>query len=529
MLRFIFVFAFVLASALGGIKPLMAATTSPLPTVSKVEPVKVESKPAPVATPAPVKTIPPAAIVSKIETVKPDTEKSDASKTETGKTETSKLENSAGQVSADDPYTVRGIKVDVSAENSLKARDKAFSEGQAAAFEILAKNLSGEETVKKYDEERIGKLVKSFQVESERASGTRYTATLTYHFKPQATAALLGKSGIEVSDDPYNKPKKNTPDTPTQTAEVQRALVLPILRSSDKSILWEESTTWRRAWENVLSDHPMPDLMLAEGTVEDVGSITASEALAGLNVPLTRIMRKYQAKEVLVAVLMSGDKGPQPNQNLSVQLARFDSNGKMLGTTTLPFPAQPARKEMEWLQSSVTNTISAWQASKARATEQAAATPNGIAQPATQPSNPNTPATGGQYLRVPLTVPFANMEEWAAKRQTLESIPGMASLVVLRMNRYRAVVQIDYTGAQTQLDQALNTHNMQIMPMSPPDGTYMLSSTGQPQIQGQPVFTTVYPNQGQGSQPQQIQQPMGQPEQIQDPRYQDPTNQDEQQ
>jgi hypothetical protein len=119
-----------------------------------------------------------------------------------------------------------------------------------------------------------------------------------------------------------------------------------------------------------------------------------------------------------------------------------------------------------------------------------------------------------------LTVPFANMEEWSAKRETLQAIPGMAALEVLRMNRYRAVVQIDYTGAQSQLDQALTTRNMQILPTNPPDGTYMLSSTGQPPMgyasPAQPVFTTVYPNQQptlEQVQPEQIQNPDA------DPRY----------
>ncbi len=504
MLRFIFVLLLLLSAA-----PAMAASSSPLPTISSptmappsVKAAAPSSAPAPaVKAPTPVVKDTPPAAVSKIA---PASSSGDGS----------------GVVSDDDPYTVRGVKVDVSESTSMKARDKAFTLGQQTAFIALAKSLTGDEAMKIHDEATIGKLVKSFEVESERASGTRYTATLTYHFKPQATAALLGKNGAEISDDPYNRPKK--PDgiqaLSATTMPPQRILVLPILRAPDRSILWEEKTPWHLAWVNVLSDKPTPDLILPEGTIEDVGAITSSEALAGLNIPLTRIMRKYQARGTIVPVLLANNNMPQANQNLSIQLARFDEHGKMISTIVLPLPAQPSRKDMEWLQAGASGSIAAWRDSVSKA--QPVAPQYGVASPS-MPTN----TAPGQFIRVMLTVPFANMEEWSAKREALQAVPGMTALEVLRMNRFRAVVQIDYTGAQSQLDQALSQRNMQIMPTNPPDGTYMLSSTGQPQImnvQGQPVFTTVYP----GAQPQQIpaqqipaQVPQGQYPQGYQPAY----------
>ena len=507
MLRFIFVFFMFLLCPLAGIGGAWAASPSPLPTISSSSSAKgVQS---PVA-------------VSKLE---PTTEKA---------IEKNTPQNNSGEVSENDPYTVRGVQVDVTAETSMKARDKAFTLGQQTAFLVLAKTMSGDDKIKMYDEARIAKLVKSFEVETERASGTRYTATLTYHFKPQATAALLNKNGGEVSDDPYNRPKKRDgiEALSATTMPPERIIILPILRAPDRNILWEEKTLWHRAWENVLSDRPQPDLTIVEGTIEDVGSITASEALAGLNIPLTRIMRKYQARGVLVAVLMANNNMPQPNQNLSIQLARFDYSGKMLGTIVIPVPAQPNRKDMEWLQASVMNAINAWRDNVAKTSQQ----PVVVTQPVNTINGPvvntATPPAPGQFMRVMLTVPFANMEEWAGKREVLQGIPGMAALEVLRMNRYRAVVQVDYTGAQSQLDQALSTRNMQILPTNPPDGTYMLSSTGGPPIingvQGQPVFKTIYPN--PNAQPSQIQpaqiQPIGQPELMQDQPVQEMPVQD---
>lgn len=519
MLRFIFVFIVFFQILAVGAPPLWAASTSPLPTAPSAPAGSVKQV-VPAVQPAVVSKIAPAPVPAPATTDRPSDDNTS--------------NNSGGQIAQDDPYTVHGVKVDVTAETSMKARDKAFMLGQQTAFMALAKNLSGSDTVKMVDDARIGKLVKSFEVESERASGTRYTATLTYHFKPQATAALLGKDGAEISDDPYNKPKKadGIQALSATTMPPERVLVLPILRMAERSILWEEKTPWHKAWDNVLSDRPAPDLIIPEGTIEDVGAITASEALAGLNLPLTRIMRKYQARGIIVAALIGGNVVPQSSQNLSIQLARFDDRGKMIATITIPVPAEPRRKDIEWLQSSVVSAINAWRDSVAKLNTPQPLPAYGVAQPAMP-----TATAPGQFLRVALTVPFANMEEWAAKRETLQAIPGMAALEVKTMNRYRAVVQIDYTGAQSQLDQALSTRNMQILPTNPPDGTYMLSSTGQPQImnpaQNQPVFTTVYPsNINSATQPPQgdipaaqIQtphiQPVGQPQLLPDDAVQD--------
>ncbi len=499
MLRFIFVSLMLWMVPFMDPERARAAHSSPLPTLASTpSPAAPAPNPAPASKPA---------AVSKTDPVPPT--------------------HSGGEVSTDDPYTIHGVQVDVTAETSMKARDKAFMLGQQTAFLALAKIMTGDDKIKMVDEAQVGKLVKSFEVETERASGTRYTASLTYHFKPQATATLLGKNGVEVSDDPYNRPKQRDgiEALSATTIPPDRILILPVLRAPDRSILWEEKTLWHRAWDNVLSDRPTPDLVIAEGTMEDTGAITASEALAGLNLPLTRIMRKYQTRGALVAVLMAANAMPQPNQNLSIQLARFDDHGKMLGTIVLPVPAQPNRKDVEWLQSSVMNTINAWRDNVARTSQQPIVTTQLVNAPSN--ASPPTNGTTKQFLRVMLTVPFANMEEWAAKRDVLQNVPGMAALEVLRMNRYRAIVQIDYTGSQPQLDQALTTRNMQIIPTTPPDGTYMLSSTGQTRIddgspEQPPVFRTVYPAQPSGQQgyiPPAYIQPTGTPEPVQDAPY----------
>ena len=78
-----------------------------------------------------------------------------------------------------DAFTVRGVDVDVSAANPQAAKDQALAEGQNRAFHQLLDRL-----IQPADQSRLPKAdgtqyVRDFSVDQERASATRYIATLT--------------------------------------------------------------------------------------------------------------------------------------------------------------------------------------------------------------------------------------------------------------------------------------------------------------------------------------------------------------
>jgi hypothetical protein len=379
----------------------------------------------------------------------------------------------------DNPYTVKGVAVDASAETSTKARDKAFVSGQRDAFLELAKKLSGGAPfdIKNLNDGELGKTIKSFEVESERASGTRYVATLTYHFRPEAAAALLSKNGVSVHNDAGG--------APGAAATIGgRTLVLPILRNPGRDTLFEQPTSWKRAWENALSDQPNPSLIVPEGNMEDAGSVNASDALAGLRPPLTRIMQKYDAQSVLVASLISPVPEPAPNQTLAIQLARFDKQGVMQGTATLSLYSEAQKTPMEWLQQGASMAIANNHDMAAKYATLAASAP----QPAA--AIPAVPGYNGPMLQVKVNVPFLSMQEWAGRRSILETIPGMAQLEVLRVNRTRALVGINFAGPQPALDAALAQRGMRILPSPENDGSFIMTGLIPPPP---PMFQTVYP------------------------------------
>lgn len=381
------------------------------------------------------------------------------------------------QISAENPYTVKGVKVDVNADTSVKARDKAFMKGGRDGFVAIARRLTADDTYDgaAVDDAALSKMIRSFEVETERASGTRYVATLTFHYKPQEVASVLSHAGKTINEDPYDRSHASGAGTETPAATpLSRVVLLPILRMPDRNVLWEEKTPWHKAWENVFSDHPRGDVVLTEGSMDDIGTLSTAEALSGMRPALTRIMNRYQAQGVVVAALMAPQVNINPAESTSIQIARFDAQGQMMGTATLSLAGNPQRRQMEWLQSGAAAALGAMEEISLKAVAQQV--------PAPTPAGGIPSGYAGVVTRVLVNVPFATMEDWAARRAMLEQIQGVTNLEVLRMNRSRAMIQFDFLGEQPSLDTALAQRGQKIMPSPENDGSYLMMPTAQPQM-----------------------------------------------
>ncbi|HVY12172.1 MAG TPA: DUF2066 domain-containing protein, partial [Alphaproteobacteria bacterium] len=258
----------------------------------------------------------------------------------------------------DDPYTITGVEVDVKGSNGVDARDKAFTSGGRDALKTLSMKLSGRDKApdfKTVDDNAISRLIKSFEVEEEKTSGTRYIGKLTFHFNPDHTRAFLENRGIRLKDELASDEEGGGP-SPDITSAGPRVVVLPIVRLGPRGVLWEEKTAWLGAWENYVSTNGMADIVVPEGTLGDVNAISASEALAGLPAPLSKMVARYEAHGVLVAALANSD-ATAPGQPIPVQLAYFDSHGVMQHTRSFMLPADVTQKSQQPLREAVVYAI----------------------------------------------------------------------------------------------------------------------------------------------------------------------------
>ena len=90
-------------------------------------------------------------------------------------------------------YAVNGVNVDVTADNALAAREKAYEAAQVKAFDALAKKMVAEEqiqSVKKPSLKLIARMIQDFEVTNEKLSDVRYVGTYNFRFN-EANVCLL--------------------------------------------------------------------------------------------------------------------------------------------------------------------------------------------------------------------------------------------------------------------------------------------------------------------------------------------------
>ena len=222
--------------------------------------------------------------------------------------------SSAAQQALSDPYTVHGIKVDITAESAAAARDLAITEGQRQAFARLMKRLvlrSDQKNLLVPSDLQIQGMLATLQVENEKTSPTRYIATMVLRFQLSRVRKFLREAGVVFSETP-SKPR----------------LVLPVFETGGVQVLWDKPNPWWEVWSDFVSrPYAVVPLFLPEGSLPDVAAVSAGQALLGKEDHLLRLASRYGLDDVLVAhaVLVQDLKTRIPR--LHVTLHQFGPAG----------------------------------------------------------------------------------------------------------------------------------------------------------------------------------------------------------
>jgi Uncharacterized protein conserved in bacteria (DUF2066) len=139
---------------------------------------------------------------------------------------------------AEDPWEVRDVAVDATAENGMAARDKAIAQGYARAFDKLVERVAADPAAApKPGLQQLDSLVRDFEVQNERGSATRWIGVLTVRFRPDRTQAYLSRSGVKFAAGAIEPPAGSEAALPgfePWTGPTQRfGLVLPISSLGD--------------------------------------------------------------------------------------------------------------------------------------------------------------------------------------------------------------------------------------------------------------------------------------------------------
>jgi len=338
------------------------------------------------------------------------------------------------QATAGDVFTVTGVKVDARAGNAEDARFQARNEGRAEAFQVLLRRLVPASEWSRLPQPSGRDLLpfeSGFEVADERASGTRYLATMTYVFLSDPVRNLLREQGIPFSE-----------------SQARPVVVLPVLEGQNGARLWRDNP-WFEAWANTNLTHELTPVESPLGDLEDISAIDADTAKRASWGQVAPIASRYGASGVMVAYADRRSDGNQMTVYASAAVLTPDGISWQ-GEASSSGPAgEPGRIYERVIRKLMT----------------------GYAEPWKQ----RTMIAFGQEQKMEATVRVRSFEEWMRVRSGLSKVPTILSVQTAALSQRGAEVVLTFVGEPRQL--ALNLEQ-QGLSLSPVQGYWQVAVGG---------------------------------------------------
>ncbi|CAA6604613.1 conserved exported hypothetical protein [Rhodospirillaceae bacterium LM-1] len=300
------------------------------------------------------------------------------------------------------------VAVDVTAQNTSAAREKALGEGQQQAFRRLLESMTVEA-----DRGRLPhpanwqEWVIDFSVDQEKTTPVRYLATLSVRFKAQPVRNLLRQAGISYAET-VSKP----------------VLVVPVLAQSGRGLLWDEDNGWLKAWQE------RPKLSSLAPVLTPMGDSWDRQAYdVGLDRErLETLGRRYGAAQTLLAEARVSPTG------IDIRLIHPNGQAALLTVANAKDQAQPPYR---------------------RAADAVALQIEESWKRANLVSHDSLGA-------LVVTVSFNGMAEWLKIREKLERVSLIRRQDMLELARNRASLALHHSGDFAQLRTALSQADLNL-------------------------------------------------------------------
>lgn len=341
----------------------------------------------------------------------------------------------AGRAGADDSlYTVAKLSVDVSAKDAVAAKEKAMSDAQRQAFQVVLKRLIPDSAYPKLAtlaQQDVEELVDNVSVDREQMSTTRYIATFDVSFNAQAIRQLLASYGIGFSE-----------------TRAPLLSIVPIMLDGG-AVKPEGSEGWQKAWSDLDLSHglvpanilpPRPDLDAAKLKAILGGDEAAVADLRNAygGVPLVLAVGEVQNGTFVTRLAGVDDVGP----------INFGRSDKLAGSDVKDTARNAAEVALGIIEDR-------WKVKQA---------PQGQSEQADQQDQQQGPTTEPQQTKTsPAEVPrnvvadveFSGLKDWQDIRTRLVNVPGVQALEVNSLSARGASITFDYAGSLGTLQKVL--------------------------------------------------------------------------
>ncbi len=324
-----------------------------------------------------------------------------------------------------DAYVVRAVAVDVTAETAADARQIAIRRGQMEALQTLLRRMTLDEDrgrLPRPDSRTVESLVRTIEFENERYSSTRYIADLTVGFDGAGVRRALQLARI-----PFAEPVSNT------------VLVLPIYEDAGAHMLWDRPNPWWDAWQQMDWRTSLLPFALPEGTLADLASLSADQAMRGNQERLGQLGSRYGTTEVVVAPASWSTDLRTGEPTLVVDIRHYGVAGEQV--TPFEVPLRGDESEADFLVR-VAGEVGSMLADEWKK--------NALVQQ-------------GAEGTLTATLDVTSLQDVVTARNRFDAAPMIRSINLESLSTTRAVYQLTYLGGQEQLSVSLSQYGIDLI------------------------------------------------------------------
>jgi hypothetical protein len=326
---------------------------------------------------------------------------------------------------AEDIYTVSGIHVDASGASSSVAQLTALAQGRPKAWAILYKRITRAQDAARQpqlDDVQLQRIIRTFIVSGERRSTTRYVATVSYTFSPEAVQRILQSSSIAFAQ-----------------SQAKRILVIPLAPSYSHSSGWTAALASPR-----FSTSVVPFALPGGADQAAFGGLTLDSATWAEVGPAAA--RMHASEAVLMLAAPNGNK-------LTVTLKRVGA-GQLPVKSSVDVPMSPGGAPATYsvaADAAVHALEEMWKAHSA--------------------------VDFSQTGRLTAGVRIASLTQWGSLQAQMATVPNLSGVTVQAIDIGEARVTLTYLGSVDQLRDALAAQGVSLTSRG---GEWSLSASGAP-------------------------------------------------
>jgi len=329
-------------------------------------------------------------------------------------------------------YVVDNVKVDVMADNSVMAQERAFDKAQIQAFETLAKRMVAEgqaQSVKTPSVATISTMIKDYEVKNEQISAVRYIGTYIFRFRETAVDQFFSVSGVSYT-----------------TTSSQPLMVLPVYQSKGKNTLWSEGNLWMQAWSRSRVSNAVVPVEVPIGDLNDINDIDDNDVLRYERSKLSRMLARYNATEAAIMIAV-------PDQFLEGSRTEADiAKGNLRVSIYRTDRAQAEHVNDILVEADGVETVAALY-------DRAVVKGHAALQ---RSWKSKTVSSAAQAKKYNLRASFQNMREWVNIQQALNNMSGIHDVKVTSIRKGTAALSLNFRGAETQLSAALARKGLEL-------------------------------------------------------------------